>query len=37
MFDTDFAIMTGAMQKLLADIINALGGETDLVNILKAA
>jgi len=37
MFDTDFAIMTGEIQKLLADIIDALGGETNLVNILKAA
>jgi DNA recombination-dependent growth factor C len=25
MFDTDFAIMTGEIQKLLADIIDALG------------
>lgn len=37
MFDTDFAIMTGEIQKLLADIIDALGDETNLVNILKAA
>lgn len=37
MFDTDFAIMTGEIQKLLADIIDALGGETNLVNLLKAA
>jgi DNA recombination-dependent growth factor C len=37
MFDTDFAIMTGEIQKLLADIIDALGSETNLVNILKAA
>jgi len=37
MFDTDFAIMTGEIQKLLADIIDALGGETNSVNLLKAA
>jgi len=28
MFDTDFAIMTGELQKLLADLIGALGGES---------
>jgi len=28
MFDTDFAIMSGELQKLLANIIEALGGES---------
>ncbi len=27
MFDTDFAIMTGELKKLLPDIVNELGGE----------
>ena len=36
-FDADFAIMTGELQKLLADIIHTLGGETNSVNLLKAA
>ena len=28
MFDTDFALMTGELQKLLVDLIGALGGES---------
>ncbi len=37
MFDADFAIMTGELQKMLADIIDTLGGETNSVDLLKAA
>jgi recombination associated protein RdgC len=37
MFDADFAIMTGEIQKLLSDIIDTLGGETNSANLLKAA